>query len=34
VGVTDGASVMQSIQIEEVPSNIGQAELAKTRQNI
>ena len=34
VDVTSGATVMQSIEIEEVPFNIGQAELAKTRQNI
>jgi hypothetical protein len=34
VDVTGGATVMQSIEIEEVPFDIGQAELAKTRQNI
>jgi hypothetical protein len=34
IGVTDGASVSQSIEIEEMPFNIGQAELAQTRQNI
>ena len=34
VSVTGGASVMQTIEIEEVPFNIGQAELAKSRQNI
>jgi hypothetical protein len=34
VDVTSGATVMQSIEIEEVPLNIGQAELAQTRQNI
>ena len=34
VGVSGGATVMQSIEIEEVPFNIGQAELAKSRQNI
>jgi hypothetical protein len=34
VGVTGGTTVMQSIEIEEVPFDIGQAELAKTRQNI
>ena len=34
VDVTGGATVTQSIEIEEMPFNIGQAELAKTRQNI
>ena len=34
VDVSVGATVAQSIEIEEVPFNIGQAELAKTRQNI
>jgi hypothetical protein len=34
VDVTGGATVTQSIDIEEMPFNIGQAELAKTRQNI
>lgn len=34
VGASGGASVTQTIEIEEVPFNIGQAELAKTRQNI
>ena len=34
VSATGGATVMQSVEIEEVPFNIGQAELAKTRQNI
>ena len=34
VDVTGGATVMQSIEIEEMPFNVGQAELAKTRQNI
>ena len=34
IGVTDGASVSQSIEIEEMPFNVGQAELAQTRQNI
>jgi hypothetical protein len=34
IGVTEGASVSQSIEIEEMPFNIGQAELAQTRQNI
>ncbi len=33
VGTTSGASVSQSITIEEVPYDIGQAELAKSRQN-
>ena len=34
VDVTGGATVTQSIEIEEMPFNTGQAELAKTRQNI
>ena len=34
IGVTDGASVSQSIESEEMPFNVGQAELAQTRQNI
>jgi hypothetical protein len=34
IGVTEGASVAQSIEIEEMPFNVGQAELAQTRQNI
>jgi hypothetical protein len=34
IGVTEGASVSQSIEIEEMPFNVGQAELAQTRQNI
>ena len=34
IGVTEGASVTQSIEIEEMPFNVGQAELAQTRQNI
>ena len=34
VGVSGGTTVMQTIEIEEVPFNIGQAELAKSRQNI
>jgi hypothetical protein len=34
IGVTQGASVTQSIEIEEMPFNVGQAELAQTRQNI
>jgi hypothetical protein len=34
VGVAGGTTVMQTIEIEEVPFNIGQAELAKSRQNI
>lgn len=34
VDVSIGASVAQSIEIEEMPVNIGQAELAQTRQNI
>jgi hypothetical protein len=34
IGVTEGASVTQSIDIEEMPFNVGQAELAQTRQNI
>jgi hypothetical protein len=34
IGVTEGASVSQSIEIEEMPFNVGQAELAETRQNI
>ena len=34
VDVSVGATVAQSIEIEEMPFNIGQAELAKTRQNI
>lgn len=33
IGITSGASVTQSISIEEVPFEVGQAELAKTRQN-
>ena len=32
-GVGDGGRVMQSVEIEEVPFNIGQEELAKSRQN-
>ena len=34
IGVSEGASVSQSIEIEEMPFNVGQAELAQTRQNI
>ena len=34
VGVSGGATITQSIKIEEVPFDVGQAELAKTRQNI
>jgi hypothetical protein len=34
VGINDGAAISQSVEIEEVPYNIGQAELAQTRQNI
>lgn len=34
IGVTEGASISQSIEIEEMPFNVGQAELAQTRQNI
>ena len=34
IGVTEGASITQSIEIEEMPFNVGQAELALTRQNI
>jgi hypothetical protein len=34
IGITEGASVTQSIEIEEMPFNVGQAELAQTRQNI
>ena len=34
VGVSGGTTVMQTIEIEEVPFNIGQAELARSRQNI
>ena len=34
VDVSIGASVAQSIEIEEMPFNVGQAELAQTRQNI
>jgi hypothetical protein len=34
IGVTEGASVTQSIEIEEMPFNVGQAELAQTRENI
>lgn len=33
IGMTSGASVTQSVSIEEVPFDVGQAELAKTRQN-
>ena len=33
IGMTSGASVTQSVSIEEVPFEVGQAELAKTRQN-
>lgn len=34
VDVSIGTSVAQSIEIEEMPFNVGQAELAQTRQNI
>jgi hypothetical protein len=34
VGLDGGASVMQSVEIEEVPSDVGQAEIAQARQNI
>ena len=34
VGLDGGASVMQSVEIEEVPSEVGQAEIAQARQNI
>jgi hypothetical protein len=34
VDVSVGASIAQSIEIEEMPFNVGQAELAQTRQNI
>lgn len=34
IGLTEGASVAQSIEIEEMPVDVGQAELAQTRQNI
>jgi hypothetical protein len=34
VDVSVGASMAQSIKIEEMPFNVGQAELAQTRQNI
>jgi hypothetical protein len=33
IGMSGGASVTQSISIEEVPYDVGQAELAKTRRN-
>jgi Protein of unknown function (DUF2846) len=33
VGMTGGVSVSQSTSIEEVPFDVGQAELAKTRKN-
>ena len=34
VGTNGGTSVMQSVDIEEVPPEVGQAELAEARQNI
>ena len=34
VDISVGATVAQSIEIEEMPFNVGQAELAQTRQNI
>ena len=34
VGISDGAALTQSIEIEEVPYTVGEAELAQTRQNI
>ncbi len=34
MSMTGGANVTQSITIEEVPFDVGQAELAETRQNI
>ena len=33
IGLSSGATVTQSISIEEVPFDVGQAELAKSRQN-
>lgn len=33
IGLSGGATVTQSISIEEVPFDVGQAELAKSRQN-